>query len=756
MHAQLSLAYMMSASVMIACVCPALSQAQTSFTYQGRLTDLSGLPSTGMHDLRFTLYTAASGGSSLGPVLCVENVAVDAEGVFAARLDFGAQFDGSPRFLLVEVRADPGQSLPCANPGGFTALTPRQQIESAPQAAFALAASTATSATTAVNATNLAGQPASFYTNAGNLASGTLASARFGGTYSNILSLSNASNSISGTFTGSGAALTGLNAANVSTGTLADVRLSTNIPRLNTANSFTAGNTFGAVGVGLSPAHPVDVSTGSQTVMNLLGSNTGGSWLNLRNTSTGGRTWNFITAGSANSEAAGSFFIRDSSAGVRLLIDPSGNLGLGTITPGARLEVSAADAAVNIRNVNDPGGGFLLDSFGTLQLGMYNPGAGAWNAIPAAGRRSLFGVSSTGRVGSLTNTGNSPTFRNTLDDGSGGASIAGSLTVSSTGQFGSQVAIGGSIGGESLRIYGGMLQDQDTNGPGFFTLSSARTNGPEIHLVNAQTNGKLYRLRNVGAGATSALVFDNFTDIRELLRLNRLGSATLGGGLTANGGVDAHSFLMDQSNVSIELRNFTSYFNMSSGATGSSPGMRVFQSGYNNDPSYAAQFTPDVQVTRALLATSIAAGVKLFTIDHPLDPDNRVLRHACVESDQMVNLYRGNATLDGAGRATVSMPQWLDALNTDFTYVLTPVGRWAPLYIESEIENGNFTIAGGTPGMKVSWQVSGVRKDEFALRSPLEVEGMKRPEQRGKRLYEYPTTGAQLAPVTTPSENGAN
>ena len=48
----------------------------------------------------------------------------------------------------------------------------------------------------------------------------------------------------SNSFTGSGAGLTSLNATNVSSGTLADARLSANVPLLNGANSFSGANTF--------------------------------------------------------------------------------------------------------------------------------------------------------------------------------------------------------------------------------------------------------------------------------------------------------------------------------------------------------------------------------------------------------------------------------------------------------------------------------------------------------------------------------
>jgi hypothetical protein len=46
-------------------------------------------------------------------------------------------------------------------------------------------------------------------------------------------------------FSGNGANLTALNASNISTGTLADGRLSANIPLLNAANTFTRNHHFG-------------------------------------------------------------------------------------------------------------------------------------------------------------------------------------------------------------------------------------------------------------------------------------------------------------------------------------------------------------------------------------------------------------------------------------------------------------------------------------------------------------------------------
>ncbi len=188
----------------------------TSFTYQGELAS-GGSPATGSFDLRFSLFDAATGGSQIGSTLCSANLAVDA-GRFATSLDFGPVFTGLSRFLQIEVR--PATGLGCGDATGYTVLTPRQELTTTPNATFA---QTAATAVTASNAASLNGQPASFYSDAGNL-SGTLQSGRLSGTYTNALTLSNASN----VFAGNGASITDLNATNISNGVLDAARMPTN------------------------------------------------------------------------------------------------------------------------------------------------------------------------------------------------------------------------------------------------------------------------------------------------------------------------------------------------------------------------------------------------------------------------------------------------------------------------------------------------------------------------------------------------
>jgi hypothetical protein len=133
---------------------------------------------------------------------------------------------------------------------------------------------------------------------------------------------------------------------------------------------------------------------------------------------------------------------------------------------------------------------------------------------------------------------------------------------------------------------------------------------------------------------------------------------------------------------------------------------------------------------------SISKNGGSFKIDHPLDPANKYLYHSFVESPDMMNIYNGVVTLDSKGRAVVTMPDWFEALNADYRYQLTAIGRPGPkLYIASEIDRNQFAIAGGKPGMKVSWQVTGIRQDAYARAHRIPVEEVKPPAEQGKYLF---------------------
>jgi hypothetical protein len=138
------------------------------------------------------------------------------------------------------------------------------------------------------------------------------------------------------------------------------------------------------------------------------------------------------------------------------------------------------------------------------------------------------------------------------------------------------------------------------------------------------------------------------------------------------------------------------------------------------------------------------SGNKNFRIDHPLDPANKYLFHAAIESSEVLNLYSGNVVLDASGEAVIPLPEWFEVINKDFRYQLTAIG--APgrdLYVAEEVSGGRFKIAGGKPGGKVSWQVSGVRNDAWGKAHPMVVEA-----DKGTRRGQYLTPELYGAPET--------
>jgi hypothetical protein len=175
-----------------------------------------------------------------------------------------------------------------------------------------------------------------------------------------------------------------------------------------------------------------------------------------------------------------------------------------------------------------------------------------------------------------------------------------------------------------------------------------------------------------------------------------------------------------------------------------------------NSTGNAARFTGNVVVSGNLTVSgNVAKGGGSFMIDHPLDPKNKILYHSFVESPDMKNINDGIIILDNNGEAWVQLPNWFQALNKDFRYQLTPIGSpCSGLYIAQEVKNNKFKIAGGTPNLKVSWMVTGIRHDPYAEKNRIIVEVEKTPEQKGH--YLQPDAFGEINVQTNEIENNDN
>jgi hypothetical protein len=201
-----------------------------------------------------------------------------------------------------------------------------------------------------------------------------------------------------------------------------------------------------------------------------------------------------------------------------------------------------------------------------------------------------------------------------------------------------------------------------------------------------------------------------------------LGYVGVEGQNTAEGGVALYGF-----NGGVDTTDYTDEAVLGVGLKYGVVGQSLAASGYGLYSETNAYVTKQLKV----------AGSKAFHIDHPLDPANKFLNHYCAESNEVLNFYRGNVNLDANGTAVVTLPDYFSSINTNYSYILTPVGDAAPnLHISKEISGNAFSIAGGPAGLKVSWQVTAVRSDPYLQAHPemRVVEEEKSPSEKGKYL----------------------
>ena len=314
----------------------------------------------------------------------------------------------------------------------------------------------------------------------------------------------------------------------------------------------------------------------------------------------------------------------------RMLIDNNGNVGIGTASPGARLDV-AGDARFS----------------GPLSL------QGALKVDGVAQMGGDFEVAGDGKF-------------------SGTLSVQGAFTTSGAARIGGDLTVTGRLAAATLTGDGAGLSNVT---PADNSITSAKL-AQDPASISKITDGKI------------AVNAD---------RLDLTGHTTLNGSINILRGLTAGSF----------------------------------------------EQNPNSQIYGNLhVQGRLTAGVKTFRIDHPLDPENKYLSHSSVESPDVMNIYNGNITTDTQGNATVVLPDYFEALNRDFRYQLTVIGKRAQATVASEIENNRFTISTDLPYVKVSWQVTGVRQDASARAFPNSVEEEKPEAERGLFLhpghYGYP------------------
>ena len=447
------------------------------------------------------------------------------------------------------------------------------------------------------------------------------------------------------------------------------------------------------------------------------------------------------------------------------------NVGVGTVAPvvNARLDVQGgainiggtgnADATLHIKSsfggldrltqihptaASKPGLNLMAstNSAAAAQWWAWGPDTGnIWRIQPGTGFSGSTGlfIDNTGKVGIGT-----PTPSSQLEvRGASGTPYGGffeSTAIGGRGVFGAATGTGFTSGvygssesASGAGVLGNAIAGSGTTYGGYFL--SASTSGVGVYGKATATSG----VTN-GVQGTSDSTWVNSSGV--------FGWATAGSGLTngvlgasdSTSGAGVFGKATATSGATYGVYG-TSASPNGIGVYGASPSIALYGKAtdilgyglYSDGNVYMAGAVSMIGTVSVTGSFSVA-GLKSFKIDHPLDPANKYLVHASIESSDAMNLYNGNAVLDENGEAWVSLPEWFEALNRDFRYQLTCIGGFAPVYVAEKVRENRFRIAGGMAGMEVSWQVTGIRHDPYMNAHPMKVEEDKPQGDRGLYL----------------------
>ncbi len=640
--------------------------------------------------------------------------------------------------------------------------------------------------------------------------------------HSNVSGTSRASQ-----FVGSGSGLSSLNASELATGTVPDARLSSNIPRLNSAQTFSGANTFsggisvssfalatgasvGRVltsdasgnaswqdpvggGINLQASHPGTMQTGHGNISGVMKANTfttstmgisspgffgigsGLTALNASNISSGtladarlsgnvdllntvqtySASKSFTVAPSFN--AAGSpFFVAGNTLVANLNADLLDGLSSSSFLQSIPnpLVVTGTNLVQIIRGEND-------HSAGTGVYGLSTAATGSNNGVRGTSESTTGrGVYGTATAASGANFGGYFQSDSTSGRGIFGRTTAGT-GFNYGGEFRSDSSDGRGVFGwaaaASGDTSGGFFWSTSTSGRGVYgtaTAASGITNG--VWGQSSSPNG-----RGVFGYATEA-TGDNFgvygrsdsTQGQGVFGFAQANSGTNFGvyglsnspdGRGVNGNATAASgFAYGVRGESASNSGFGVY-GIATSAGGNTYGVR----GSNTNTSGYGVYS---------LGDMGASGTKPFRIDHPFDPENRYLLHYAAESPMPQNFYVGNVVTDSKGYAWVELPDYFAEINVNFKYQLTVVddadsAGFVMAKVSKKIRDGRFQIRTSSPNVEVSWEVKADRNDLYVQKKQpkdvVEKTGLERGKYQHPDLYGMPPErGMDYRPAT--------
>ena len=416
----------------------------------------------------------------------------------------------------------------------------------------------------------------------------------------------------------------------------------------------------------------------------------------------------------------------------------SDNVGIGILSPDHKLHVNGLarfDLPTGSINISTPGGW---------------PGLIAFSQN---GHRRDIVYDDTGLFISASSTSSAPSSTNGFNLKENGNIGIGTYDPTHKLDIDGQIRIRGGSPGV------GKILTSDANGVGTWTNLTGGLTLPYEGSASVGSLSTVFKIIDNGTGTAITGQSYNGTGIFGQGQTGIYGLYTSGGhfGKLGQDGLGVYGWSLDGKGVSGETQLGVGVFGKNTtmgteGYVGGQYGMRGQRGefhgylgysdggvlgrhasgyyGYLGMASYAGYFSGPVQIYGTLTAT----GTKNFRIDHPLDPLNRELWHASVESNEVLNVYCGNIVTNLNGEATVEFPDWFESVNTDFRYQLTVIGTFAQAIISRKIENNRFVIGTDKPGVEVSWQVTARRNDVGMRLRPFSAERNKPSEERGSYL----------------------
>jgi hypothetical protein len=433
--------------------------------------------------------------------------------------------------------------------------------------------------------------------------------------------------------------------------------------------------------------------------------------------------------------------------GNSVLFQSGGKVGLGTSTPGSPFDVRSTGNAMQALTSSSTGIGVLGTAIGTTGATFGVQGLSAsGSGVGVLGKNtattgSTIGVmaqvsSATGTAAVVNNQGGGDVF---VGEVAGATKFVmdknGDLTVSDGDVnilTGDVALFSGNVVFQDLTKQSTAAITQVTAGPGL----SGGGKAPAVTLMLDTTFTDARYLRLAG-GTLSGPLTGTTATLSTTTGDSVVGSSTSGNaivGTSTSGGIGVEGSSTGFRGVvgnSDTHGGVVGFSNSNDGTVGVACNSACGGAGIVGMGQRAGLFQGNVGVS----GTLAVSGLKQFHIDHPLDPANKFLNHAAVESNEVLNVYSGNITTDADGTATVELANYFSALNDNFRYQLTVVGQFAQAIVFKEIQNNAFVIKTDKPDTKVSWQVTARRHDAWAKNHPMQVEEDKSEKERGYYLH---------------------